>query len=106
MDDDREYRDALAAAGYTGARGAVLFCLLLAFVGAAFGSVVLAILWNIAAPGTPESMTTAIGAAAGAALGIALGLLKIRQGNLEARELVEDRQWQRLVRHEHFHGPR
>lgn len=102
MDEDGEHQEALAAAGYTGARGTVLFCALLACIGALLGSVVLAILWNMAAPDTPESLSTAVGAAAGAALGVVLGLLKIRQGNLEAREQVEDRQWRRVVRREHY----
>ncbi|MCC7251145.1 hypothetical protein [Hyphomicrobium sp.] len=102
MDDDRERREALAAAGYTGARGAALFCALLAAVGALLGSVVLAILWNVAAPGSPESVSTGIGAAAGGLLGVLLGLLKIRQGNLDAREQVEDREWRRLVRRQHM----
>lgn len=102
MDEGREQQEALAAAGYTGVRGTVLFCVLLAGVGALFGSVVLAILWNMAAPGTPEALSTAVGAAAGAALGVVLGFLKIRQGNLEAREQIEDREWRRVVRREHY----
>lgn len=98
MDDDREQKEALAAAGYTDARGALVFCAVLACVGALFGSVVIAILWNMAVPGTPESVSSAVGAAAGAALGVSLALIKIRQGNLEALEQLEDRQWRRLVR--------
>jgi hypothetical protein len=95
MDDDRNQRDALAAAGYTSARGAVLFCAVLAVVGALLGSVVLAILGNILIPGIPPDVGTAMGAAGGAGLGILLGLVKIRQGNLEARELIEDKEWRR-----------
>ncbi len=97
MDYDRDDREALAAAGYTGFRGAVLFCLVLAAVGALLGSVVLAIVWNMLVPGVSETLSTAVGAVFGAILLVLVGLIKIRQGNLEARELVDDRQWRRLV---------
>ena len=95
MDDDREQQEALAAAGYTSQRGAVLFCAVLAAVGALLGSVLLAIAGNILIPGIPPDVGTAMGAAGGAALGILLGLVKIRQGNLEARELIEEKEWRR-----------
>lgn len=101
MDHDSKHRETLAAAGYTGRRGAVLFCLVLAAVGGLLGSVVVAILWNMAAPGTPETLSSAIGAGVGAALGAMLGLLKVRQGNIDAREDVEDREWRRLVKRQH-----
>lgn len=97
MSENREEKEALASAGYTSARGLVLFCVLLAVVGALFGSVVFAILWNVASPGTPPEVSTAIGALAGAAFGVLLGVVKVRHGNLEARELMEDRQWRRLL---------
>lgn len=104
MDNDREHRQALAAAGYTGPLGAVLFCALLAAVGALFGSVALAILWSLAVPANTPADNTVLGIASGVALGIWIGLVKIRRGNLEAREQVEDRTWRRLVRHQHFDG--
>lgn len=98
MDQDREHRQALAAAGYTGAKGAVLFCTLLAIVGALFGSVAFAILWGLAIPDNAPAENTALGIASGAALGVWIGLLKVRRGNRDAREEVEDRAWRRLVR--------
>lgn len=106
MDETREHQSALAAAGYTDTRGAVVFCLLLAAVGALVGSVVLAILWNILMPGSPEALSTAVGALAGAVIAVAVGVAKIRRGNLEAREQVEDREWRRLVRRRHGEGRR
>ncbi|MGE0024872.1 MAG: hypothetical protein AB7S70_14720 [Hyphomicrobium sp.] len=99
MDGDRE-REELAQAGHTGVRGTVLFGLVLAVAGALFGSVVIAILVNMAAPAA-ERASSLIGAAVGAALGVALALLKVRQGNLDARESVEDREWRRLVHRQH-----
>jgi outer membrane lipoprotein SlyB len=98
MSENREEKEALASAGYTSARGMVKFCALLAVVGALFGSVVFAILWNVAFPGTPAEASTTIGALAGAVFGVLLAVVKVRHGNLEARELVEDRQWRRLLR--------
>lgn len=98
MDEDRDHRDALAAAGHTGLVGAVLFCTLLAVIGALFGSVALAILWSLAVPANTPTENTVLGIASGVALGIWIGLIKIRRGNLEAREEVEDRAWRRLVR--------
>jgi hypothetical protein len=95
MDDDRKHQDALVAAGYTSTRGAVLFCGVLAIVGALLGGVLLAIFGNKLVPGIPPDLGTALGAAGGAGVGILLGLVKIRQGNLEARELVEDKEWRR-----------
>lgn len=102
MDDDREHREALAAAGYTGPVGTVLFCALLAVIGALFGSVALAILWSLALPANSQTENTVLGIASGAALGIWIGLVKVRRGNLEAREQVEDKEWQRLVRRQHI----
>ncbi|WP_072396400.1 hypothetical protein [Hyphomicrobium sp. CS1GBMeth3] len=100
MDQDREHRDALAAAGHTGPVGTVLFCSLLAVIGALFGSVALAILWSLAVPANTQAENTVLGIASGVALGIWIGLIKIRRGNLEAREEVEDRAWRRLARHQ------
>lgn len=98
MSENRKEKEALSSAGYTSGRGLVMFCVLLGVVGALFGSVVFAILWNVASPGSPAEVSTTIGALAGAAFGILLGVVKVRHGNLEARELVEDRQWRRLIR--------
>lgn len=98
MGEDRKDNEAaLAAAGYTGARAAILFCAVLATVGALVGSVIFAIIWNVLVPGTPETVSTAVGAAAGALFGGAIGAIKIRQGNIEAREQVEDLEWRRLI---------
>jgi hypothetical protein len=104
MHRDREHREALAAAGYTGPAGTVLFCALLAVIGALFGSVALAILWSLAVPANTPAENTVLGIASGAALGVWIGLVKVRRGNLEAREQVEDQAWRRLVRHQHFDG--
>jgi len=100
MDEDRERREALIAAGYTDRRGAILFSALVTVVGAAFGSVVFAILLLFLVPGTSETWATLAGGFAGALTGLGLALLKVRQGNLEARELVEDREWKRVLRRE------
>ena len=105
MDDDRKHQDALVAAGYTSTRGAILFCAVLAAIGALLGSVALAILGNVIIPGLPPDVSTALGAAAGAGLGILLGLVKIRQGNLEAREQVEDKEWRREALRQHGDKP-
>ena len=102
MDRDREDRNALADAGYTGPVGTVLFCALLAVIGALFGSVALAILWSLAMPANTPAENTVLGVASGVALGIWIGLVKVRRGNLEASEAVEDRAWRRLVRSQHL----
>lgn len=96
-DDDRKLSEALSAEGYTSRRGAVAFCLLLAVIGALVGSVVFAILWNMLVPGTAEWLATAVGAAVGAGVLVMVGLVKIRRGNFEARELVEDKAWRRQM---------
>lgn len=101
MRDDREDLEALAAAGYTGARGAALFSLLLALIGALVGSVVIAIVLGFLMPESSEALRTTAGALIGAALAALVGLEKVRRGNLEAREEVEDRAWRRLVRRQH-----
>lgn len=101
MGEDREAdRAELAAAGYTGPRQAVLFCAALAAIGALLGSVVIAILWNAMVPGTSETMSTVVGAGFGALFMGLVGVIKIRQGNLEARELVDDKEWRRQLRRE------
>lgn len=100
MDEDRERREELIAAGYTDRRGALLLSALLTVVGAALGSVVFAILLLFMVPGTSETWATLAGALSGALTGLALALLKVRQGNIEARELVEDNEWKRILRRE------
>lgn len=106
MERDRQDPEALQAAGYTGLLGTVVLCLALAGLGAAFGSVVIAILWSFALPANSQAENVVLGIAAGAALGIWIGLVKVRRGNLDAREQVEDREWRRLVRREHVDRPR
>jgi hypothetical protein len=100
MGEDQKDEAALAAAGYTGPREAVLFCVLLAVVGGLVGSVVISILWNAMVPGTSEAVSTAVGAGFGALGLVLVGLIKIRQGNLEAREQVDDKEWRRHLRRE------
>lgn len=94
MNDDVTEQEQLAAAGYTSRRGAVLFCTLLGGVGALFGSVVIAILWNFAMP-EHQDLATVVGTASGALVGVLLALVKIDRGNREAREEVEDKVWRR-----------
>ena len=106
MESDRQDRESLAAAGYTGPLGTALLCLLLAALGAFFGSVVIALLFSAILPANSHAENVVLGVAAGAALGIWIVLVKVRRGNLEAREHVEDKEWQRLVRREHFDRPR
>jgi hypothetical protein len=100
MGEDRNEKAALAAAGYTGPREAALFCALLAVVGGLVGSVVISILWNAMVPATSEAVSTAVGAGFGALFLVMVGLIKIRQGNLEAREHVDDKEWRRHLRRE------
>jgi hypothetical protein len=98
LSDERNDGEALEAAGYTSARGAVVFCLVLALAGALFGSVVFAIGLNVLAGPGHDTLTAAGGAAAGAVLGIVVGAVKVWQGNIEAREILDDKEWRRLVR--------
>lgn len=102
--DERDNREALAAAGYTSFRGAVVFCLILAALGGLLGSVVIAIGLNMLLGPGSDTLSTWGGAAAGALLGVAVGLIKVWQGNLEAREAVDDKAWQRLVRRQAGNG--
>lgn len=106
MESDRQDWEALAAAGYTGPLGTALLCAVLAVLGAFFGSIVIAILFSAVLPANSHAENVMLGLAAGAALGIWIGLVKVRRGNLEAREQVEDKEWQRLIRREHFDRPR
>jgi hypothetical protein len=101
MDNAGDHGEALAAAGHTGARGAVLFCLMLAGIGGLLGSVIFAIALNVLVPAVPETLRTAGGALAGAVVGVAIGLAKIVRGNREAAELVEDREWRRELLRQH-----
>jgi hypothetical protein len=94
MDDERAHRDALAAAGYTGRRGAVVFACLVGAVGALVGSVLFAILWNVLVPGRQE-VATLFGVLAGGLIGVLLALSKVRRGNREAAEEVDDKEWRR-----------
>jgi len=100
-----EDQNALKAAGYTGPLGTVLLCLVLAGLGALLGSVVGAILISVAYPSNSEIENVLLGTAAGAALGVWLGLAKVRHGNRDAREELEDREWRRLVRRTDFDRP-
>lgn len=100
MDEIGRDREALAAAGYTEPRGAALFCAFLAVVGALTGSVVFAILALMLIEGLSETAATIAGSATGALLALAIGVVKIRRGNMEAVEIVEDREWKRQMRRE------
>lgn len=105
MESDRQDPEALAAAGYTGPLGTALLCLVLAAIGALFGSILIALLMSSVLPANSHQENVVLGIAAGAALGVWIGLMKVRRGNLEAMEQVEDREWRRLVRREHFDRP-
>lgn len=98
-------RGALEAAGYTGPLGTLLLCLVLAGLGALLGATVIAILMSVAFPSNSEIENVLFGTAVGAALGVWLGLAKVRHGNRDAREEVEDREWRRLVRRTDFDRP-
>jgi hypothetical protein len=104
-ESEKPDREALAAAGYTGPVGTALLCIVLACLGAFLGSIVFAILLSVAFPANSHADNVVVGVAAGIALGIWIGLVKVRKGNLDAREQVEDREWRRLVRREHFDRP-
>lgn len=91
-------REALAKAGYTGPLGTAVFCVILVVIGTLFGSVVFAMLLGAAMPELSDMAQTGLGSALGAALGIAIGIFKVRRGNLEAREDVEDKEWRRHIR--------
>lgn len=105
MSDERDQRNALTAAGYTGRTGTLVLCATLAVIGALLGSMVFALLLSFVLPANSVEQNTILGTAAGVALGVWLGLAKVRRGNLEAREEVDDRQWRRLIRRQD-HGPR
>lgn len=94
-------REALANAGYTGPLGTVLFCVGLAVVGALFGSVVFAMILGALMPELSDTVETGLGTVVGAALGAVIGFLKVRRGNLDALEHVEDKEWRRYIRRQH-----
>lgn len=96
----------LKEAGYTSLRGAVLFCLLMAGLGAVLGSVFLAIAFNALFGVGQESVNGIAGAVVGALAAGGLALSKVWQGNLEAREKVDDSEWRRLSRELHARMPR
>ncbi len=96
---------ALAAAGHTGPLGTLLLCLVLGGLGALLGSIVVAMLMSAVFPSNSEAENVVLGMAAGAALGVFIALAKVRQGNRDAREEVEDRQWRRLARRTDFDRP-
>lgn len=106
MTDSDEQRELMAAAGYTGLRGTIVLCAVLAILGAFLGSILFAILFSMAMPGNSVAENTVFGIAAGVALGIWIGLVKVRRGNLEAREHLEDREWRRLILRQHIDRPR
>lgn len=94
MANERRQEDALAAAGYTGRRGAALFACVAGAVGALVGSVLLAILWNVLVPGRQE-VATLFGMLAGGLIGVLLAVSKVYRGNREAVEEVDDKEWRR-----------
>lgn len=98
MDEFREDRKALAAAGYTGFCGAVVFAVILTVIGGLFGSVVFAMIVGALVPGLSETVQVALGTVLGALVGAALAVLKVRRGNLEALEHLEDKEWRRYMR--------
>ncbi|WP_144083462.1 hypothetical protein [Hyphomicrobium nitrativorans] len=101
MDEFREDRDALAAAGYTGFRGAVAFAVIMTVIGALFGSVVFALIVGALVPELSETVQVGVGTVLGALIGVSLAVLKVRRGNLEALEHLEDKEWRRYMRRHH-----
>lgn len=98
MDEHHVDREALVRAGYTGPLGTAVFCAVLAVIGALFGSVVFAMLVGALAPDLTQTTQVTLGTATGALFGATIGFLKVRRGNLDALEAVEDREWQRYTR--------
>jgi hypothetical protein len=87
----------LKAAGYTPLPTAIALCLGVAAVGGVLGSVYLAIALNALFGLESETLNKIVGAAAGALVALVIVLSKIRQGNIEAREKVEDAEWRKLL---------
>jgi hypothetical protein len=87
----------LKAAGYTPLRTAIVLCLGVAAVGGVLGSVYLAIALNALLGSESETLNRVLGAGAGALVAFIIVLTKIRQGNIEAREKVEDAEWRKLL---------
>ena len=86
----------LKAAGYTPLRGAIVFCLIVAALGGILGSIFLAIALNALVGMKTESLNGLAGAAVGALAAGGIALAKVWQGNLEAREKVDDAEWRKL----------
>lgn len=101
MNELRKDRNALAAAGYTGPSGAILFGVILTVVGAVFGSVVFAIIVGVLVPGISETLQVGLGTGVGALFGATVAVFKVRRGNLDALEHLEDREWRRYMRRLH-----
>ena len=87
----------LKAAGYTPVRTALVLCLLVGAIGAALGSVYLAIVLNALLGPDLETVNKIAGAAAGAFAAAGIVLVKIRQGNIDAREKIQDVEWRKLL---------
>lgn len=98
--------EALKEAGYTPLPGAILFCLLVAALGGVMGSIFLAIAFNALFGVEQENVNGIAGAVVGALAAGGLALSKVWQGNLEAREKVDDSEWRRLSRELHARMPR
>jgi hypothetical protein len=91
----------LKAAGYTPVRTTVILCLVAGAIGGALGSIYLAILLNALLGPESESLNRVVGAAFGAFAAAGILFAKIRQGNLEAHEKIQDAEWRKLLLHLH-----
>jgi hypothetical protein len=87
----------LKAAGYTPPRTAAFLCLVVGAIGGALGSVYLAIVLNALLGPELETFNKIAGAAAGAFAAGGILLVKIRQGNIDAREKIQDVEWRKLL---------
>jgi hypothetical protein len=87
----------LKAAGYTSSRTTALLCLGVGAIGGALGSVYLAIMLNALLGPEMETFNKIAGAAAGAFTAAGILLVKIRQGNIDAREKIQDAEWRKLL---------
>ncbi|MFA5952090.1 MAG: hypothetical protein WC807_17600 [Hyphomicrobium sp.] len=97
MSDDR-HDDELLAAGYTSKRGAIIFCAGLACLGAFLGGVFGTIGLNVLLGPENGDLNTILAATLAAVLAAAAGAMKVRHGNREAREAVQDAEWRREMR--------
>lgn len=98
--EENTREEELAAAGYTGRLGAIIFCSGLAILGASLGNIFIAIAFNALLGVEQEDSNLVLGTIIGAVIGVILGAFKVRQGNREAIAAVEDQQWRREL------GPR